>query len=364
MTKNMKKFNTILIFLLFNCAIFAQIKENRLIVKSYRARSSTTVEVSNKYGKIQIINWTKDSVRIEVSQNVQASTVEKLNNLKENISYDFVGNDYYITARTNFGSNYNSFLRDLAQFAESLISTDTKATIDYTIYMPEYLNLKITNKFGDIYIDEISGNVDINLSNGNLKAVELKGNSNINLTMSDADIKTLLNARLNTNYANLNINKSNDLNIDSKISTIRIEDIDILKLVSRKDKIYVNQLSQLFGEAYFSNIWLYNLDTKANFKVKYSNMNLESVKKGFKVIDFTSEYTDFNMFFEPGSSYSLDIVHKKSFVKYPSEISDLKVEPINVQNGEYTIFGTVGRGNAESKLRIQAVSGNINIFQK
>ncbi len=48
--------------------------------------------------------------------------------------------------------------------------------INYMVYVPAHMDVVLNNKFGDIYMDDLDGQVDIELSNGVLKANRLEGN--------------------------------------------------------------------------------------------------------------------------------------------------------------------------------------------
>ncbi|MBN2521515.1 MAG: hypothetical protein JXB17_13465 [Bacteroidales bacterium] len=338
--------------------------ENSHIVKSYKVNTSSTIEVYNKYGKLHVVTWDKDSVKFEVNLTVKSSSKSKLEKVRDNITFDFTGTEYFITAKSIFGSKYNSFFNDLADFAGSFMTSDNQVEINYTILLPEYVNIKLNNKFGDIYIENVIGDISISLSNGDLKGGNFEGNTNIQLLMGNGEINSLKNGKIYTSYSDLNIKTIDQINIDSKLSRINIDKSNIIRLDSKKDKIYVNELSQLFGEAYFSDIWIYNLNTKANFNMKYGNMNLETIKKEFKFIDFKSEYTDINLFFQSGSAYDVDITHKGTYLRYPEEIAQLKEETINEEDSEFYTFGKIGNAETASKLKINALKGNINIFHK
>ena len=48
-----------------------------------------------------------------------------------------------------------------------------RVEINYYINVPEYLNLKIENKYGDVYMEEYNGDFSVSVSNGSFKANSL-----------------------------------------------------------------------------------------------------------------------------------------------------------------------------------------------
>ena len=133
-------------------------------VRNYPANTQTSVEVTNKYGKINIITWEKDSVRIEVDLRISTNNYQKTQKLKNNISFELSSTNNFIVAKTNFASSAGV----ISDFVDAFIPSN-QVVINYMIYLPTNINLKVTNKFGDIYIDDFKGDLDISLSNGDLK---------------------------------------------------------------------------------------------------------------------------------------------------------------------------------------------------
>jgi len=154
-----------LVLFLYPGGIRAQVYSDRK-VRNFKVTEKTTVEVSNKYGKIHVVTWKKDSARFEVDLRISTNSYQKMDKLRSNIGFDFSGSKSYVKAKTDF-SNQAGVISD---FVDAFIPSN-QVTINYMVYVPEYVNLKIENKFGDIYIDDYNGNLQIELSNGNFSMI-------------------------------------------------------------------------------------------------------------------------------------------------------------------------------------------------
>ena len=53
------------------------------------------------------------------------------------------------------------------------------------------VKLELNNKFGDVYVAERSATTRLDISNGNLKVEDLKGEVSLNLKFCEADINSL-----------------------------------------------------------------------------------------------------------------------------------------------------------------------------
>ena len=175
---------------------FAQMfTEEKKIVKSFKINTSTTVEVTNKYGRIQIIPWDKDSVSFEIDLFIKSDNLSRLQKVKNGIDFEFVNTKYYVLAKTNFENQYNGFISELKElskdFTEIFSGAQYQVKINYLVMIPEYINIKVENKYGDVYTDNLKGDLTLDVSNGNFKANSLSGNNNIYLKFGNASINSM-----------------------------------------------------------------------------------------------------------------------------------------------------------------------------
>ncbi len=344
----------VLLTLFFASAIRAQLYTKK-ITKSYRINSSTTIDIFNKYGKVHVVTWDTDSVRFEVNLRIQANSGSKLRKMKDNISFDFTGTEYYVIAKTRLGPKSGGLFTDLMDIAESLITSENSVTIDYLVFMPEYASLKIENKFGDIYTDDLKGNVDIVLSNGDLKSNRFDGNTVIKISAGDAVVNSIDNGKLSVSYSDFQIKDADRLNIESRSSRINIEKVNFLKINSRRDKIYIPLINNLYGESYFSDFTIQKLNNELNYNFKYGNLSVALINHSFSFININSEYTDLDLIFEKESSYELDISHHQDVIlHYPTRIAKTEEKVLNEEEKLLLTYGRVGYKTSSSKLKINA----------
>ncbi len=349
-----KIFGLILVFMITAVPLMSQ-QYSKRIVKSFKVNNSTTVDIFNKYGKIHIVTWEKDSVKFNIDLSIKASSDSKLNKLKNNIDFDFTGSAYYVIARTKVGKNTNSVFNDLADIYSSIISKDNWATIDYLVMMPKHINLKVENKFGDIYIDDFDGNINVKLSNGEIKANSLNGNSVIDISTGDGLVNQIKDGKLVISYSDFHVREVDRLSVESRSSRINIEQADFLKLTSRRDKIDLPDVSELYGESYWSDFTIHHLRNELNFNMNSGNLSVDAIQKGFSFIQVISEYTDFDLVFEKGSAYLIDITHHEDvMLSYPRQLSNLQTKVISEDDKQKLTYGKIGSAGSESKVKISA----------
>ena len=133
----------------------------------------TTLDVSNKYGTIQITPWNKDSAYIRAEIKAYSKDRSKINKMFDGINVNISGSKYIVRAQTEFSSNINTLFESFKGMTNKIISYDSHIEINYYINIPEYLNLKIENKYGDLYMENCSGEFRISISNGSFTANSL-----------------------------------------------------------------------------------------------------------------------------------------------------------------------------------------------
>lgn len=366
------KFKNLAIFILFIFLAtdgFAQLYSETINkTKSYKVSAVTTVEITNKYGKIHVHTWEKDSVRFDIEVIIEADTRTKFDKLKEGIDFQFTGTEYYIMAKTDIETKYTSLLDELKgltnEISDMFSSNESDLKIHYNVYIPEYVNLDINNKYGDVYMNTHKGDFSLELSYGDFKANKLLGSTVLEVSFGDCFVYEVNNAKLTLNYSEVQIKKAKQLNINSKSSKLDLDDIEVLKIISKRDKFYIDHISDIFGETSFSEFWVYNLNSQVNLNMRYGHLKLESIKDSFTYITLTSRYTDLDFFIASTASFSYEILEKNASLLIPPNAN--KNEDVIMEESSKLIkhTGTVGKIPPKSQIKIDADSGFINIYRQ
>lgn len=365
--KKVKVYMVLLGLLTMNMFVSAQtFTENKNILRSFKVYAGTILEINNKYGKIELSTWNKDSVRIEANLSIKANSTSKLMKLRNTINFDFSATSHYIVAKTVFGGSGNSVLNELRDLAESIVSGGSEVKIDYTVTTPKNINLRLTNKYGDVYADDIQGDIQIIVSNGGLKANDLSGNVSVDLAFGDGYVNKIEQGRISLSYANFSLKEAGRLTLDSKSSKPSIENVESLKIQSRRDKLHLGVVKNLLGESYFSDIYVSTLSEELNVNTKFGHLTIDNIKRQFSFVSVTSELTDMDFYFERSNTFQFDITYfKDAFVHLPKEAVKAEEKTASSDLSQRLIFGHVGSAESNSKIKIVASKkAMINLFIK
>jgi hypothetical protein len=100
--------------------------EMRSFMKTVHAGKETSLEVSNKYGTVQITPWNKDSVSVRAEVKAFASSQSKLGKMFDGITVNISETSYLIRAQTDFTQNISMLFENFKGMTSKLISYDSR----------------------------------------------------------------------------------------------------------------------------------------------------------------------------------------------------------------------------------------------
>lgn len=336
------------------------------ITKSFAVNKDCNIQLSNKYGDINIITWDKDSANFTIQIKVTGNDSADAEKLLKSIDVSFTNTPYYLVAKTVFTDNKSRIMSDIADFTNSLFNKGKNVEIKYMVSIPQTASLKAENKFGNVYTTNHSGNVNFIVSNGDLKANDLTGNdTKLDISFGNAVINSITNGRLKTAYSEMELKTAGKLSIEGKSTKHTISKAGALNINSKRDKYYIDTAGAVTGQSDFSYINVYYLQENIFIKSLYGEINLTDIAGDIKYIDINSDYTDIITYFRKSSSVSLNLICRKTVLSYPSAISGIKKTVTNEKTGEFNAAGTLGSGAQPLiPVQINAVSGKITLNVK
>lgn len=339
--------------------------EKRVQGKSFKLKSGIMIQVSNKYGNVNIMPWDKDSVRFEVSIAAQSKQASRVAKILSSIDCEMISTASFISATTVFHDNSATFWKDVVSYAGKVVNTSNNLQIDYTVYMPLANPLKVENKFGNIYMGNQKGNADLILSNGDLQARDFSGNLKLRLEFGSATIQNIERGQLDINYSDFSAQGIKNISISSRSSTFDIENAGQLDLASVRDKFSIRTCNSISGETSFSRIKINSLEASCTLNTKYGELKLNGIERNFRNIYIKSEYTDVLLGFDPPASFSADLQYdSKTTLNFPPQVNSLlKKEILNAKYEIMKSSGDIGKSTG-AQLTVSMKSGSLSLLNK
>ncbi len=350
------------ILLLLCFSVKAQFTETRESVKRFAIRPETRIDITNKYGRIELNTWAKDSVVIKFRMEINEKKPDKLAKTLETLDFDVSNSQYYLVVKTQVDKNRSQIENELQRFKETLLQTNGSIRIDLTVWLPDNHELRLENKFGDIIMGDYKGETQISLSNGKLKTGDLEKRSTLNLNFADAQFNNLTNSRIISNYSDIEVKNSGTLRLESKSSTIEVLNSEDLSIDSRRDKIRIRLADRIDAYGSFTQYRISEMKNKANFRLSYGSLEIEKVLNSFSNIYIDSRSASLNLYFQPDAKFNFEITETKTDLKLDREMRVENKEVIDAKEGKNRHTGYFGKKMKEDQLIINAVAGETNIL--
>ncbi len=358
-------FSLVLLFSLIAGVMQAQtFEKSKRLSRSFPVGSDTEVEMFNKYGNVHIVTWEKDSVRFDINLMVKGAKQAKVDKTFSLIDFDFESTKYYIITKTVFEGN--SFWNDVTDIGSSFFGSNTKTKVDYTVYLPENIKLKLTNKYGSVYLADYSGKLFVNISNGDFKAHDLTGQTTIVSEFGNCDVGKVKHGNLTVSYGDFYLEEAGYLKIKGKSSSFHLSKVDELEMDSKRDKFFIDELAVLRGSAYFSRIELGIIDEVLDLSTKYGDLQIKSFGDKCDFFKLKTDDTDVTLHFTDSKQYKLSILaNDETKIYYASTITNIKSQKIDDDKNLIRVDCVVGNNDKLTvPINIESVAGSLSLKRK
>ena len=351
-----RKLPGLIVLILLSITLHAQ-DNNCNFRKSFHSPNGSFLNITNKYGDIEIITAGNDSINICATITIKQKDpvlAEKSISLI-NTELTKIGDTVY--AATSFDDKF---------FSAAYNKGRSGFSVDYSVRVPRGINLRVNNVFGDVYIDSNDSFVDINVSHGNINATSLsRGNSK--------PVNSIYNA-----YGNINIDEANWLSVTTKncpmvqirkaravllfsqFSKIETGDINSLVCDSKYDSYNFESVKNLVLETNSTAIEIGSLTGQLVAETRYGSMNVKKICKGFTSVDLNNYRTPVMLEIEEGAGFNADIYVSGTLVNMPSDQPQLVTR--SPADKTTTISGIWGKEQAVSPVvKIRAEAGRLEI---
>ena len=335
------------------------------IKKEYAISADGEILIDNKHGKVDILTWDKNRVKVDVKITVYTSSQSGATRVFNKIKLDFDNTTTSVSAITNIIESSNWWTDWL------WASSKDKFSIDYEVYLPKTSNLKLRNRHGNVTLAALKGPVDLDLAYCNLEVAEIEEDFSLKFAYGNSNVMGTNNATLNIKCGKLKLNKARDVELVSSYSKIEIEKADDINCSSLHDTYLIGEVREFRNQGKYDNITIayakkvkstsvyteINIEkiaSSVDLDLKHGQANIVMVSKDFSELILKGSYADYKIAVEDGANYKLDASSNNAGIRFPKK---MKVVYENDKNNNYAIEGYVGK-QAHSKAVIKAKVSN------
>ncbi len=341
-----------------------KLERERKVSDRFPVNANTTLTIANKFGKVHINTNNSREILVEAVITAKANTPEAVAKTLERVQIDITRGDNLKFVTKIDEKAENSWSNGVSMFnsKDKVKVKDKKSQefeINYTISMPENVPLTLSNKFGDAYVGNHKGRLDVQVGYGNLKLQRVEGAQKkyVKVSFGKGELDFIQQGDVVVSYSSMNMERAGAINLTSSFSDVTLKEAQSIQLANKYGSLTIDKVGSMEGRTSFSKFNLGSLEKSMDITTKYdSPFNIKSVSSNFESIDIEGQFAKTEVGFAPGASFSFDVdVNFANFKNYLNN-SNLSKEIKTHTSASYE--GTVGNGG-NAQVNINSKYGNI-----
>jgi hypothetical protein len=327
------------------------------IKKEYAVNPNTRLEVFNKYGNVDITSRNDAVLSIQVVIKVDVRDQQRADDLFGMIKIDITQEGDLIKAVTDIGEDFGRYFKGF--------NTDNGGLeINYRISMPASVPVNLSNKYGNVFIDELTSTSTIDVKYGKLTANKILHDSKepltkVYLSYSNGTIQETRWIELDIKYSKINITQCKALAVLSKYSKVFVNNASSVVSESKYDTYEIGKLNNFITTASYGHFTIQELSGKLQVDSKYTDVIIDRIPVSFEGVKITNSYGTCKLGIDPAAAYKLNAYTKYCNIVYPE--NNAKVNRFN-ENNEMKVNGVIGNAqNAKAEVNVTSHYGNIRL---
>jgi hypothetical protein len=254
---------------------------------------------------------------------------------------------------------------DFGRYFKGFNSDNGGLEINYKISMPATVPVNLSNKYGNVFIDELTATSTIDVKYGNLTANKILHDSKepltkVYLSYSHGTVQETRWIELDIKYSKISITQSKALAVLSKYSKVFVTNASSIVSESKYDTYEIGRLNNFITTAAYGHFAIKELTGKLQVDSKYTDVIVDQIPATFEGIKVTNSYGTCKFGIDPAASYKLYAYTKYCNITYPE--NNARVNRFN-ENNEMKVDGVVGNAqNAKADVNVTSHYGNIRLI--
>ena len=339
------------VFILCNQSIAKgrdDVERSKRIEKSYTVGTQHLLDITNKFGRVHVNTWNKSQVEVKIEVIARGRNEERAQIILDQIDVSIIDSGNLLKFVTELKGNMNN-------------KNSETFEINYLVNMPSMNALNLKNSFGETYLADFAGNLDLDVSYGELKADRLTGTSNVKISFGDGEIDLMKSGDLTINYSDVEIEELGNVKLEQGYSDVSIERANSLNLNSKYGDLSIGELVSVVGYVGFSEFSLDKLYSSMELETAYSGgFKVSEVSKDFKKILLKGKFGTFKIGIEKGSNATFEADLKFCDLNYSGIELDFSYKVKEDFKSEYK--GKIGNGSG-GKISVTSSYGDVKFYE-
>lgn len=328
------------------------------VSKEFKVSANANLEIDNSYGNVDITTWDQNRVVIEVIIKVNGNDEDKVEDKLEDINIEFNQSASGVKAKTHFSRESKSWWKNIFDGFDNV-----NMEVNYIIRAPETNNIDISNDYGGIYVDKLTGNAKISCDYGKIDIGELRGKANyLNFDYTrNSKIGYVKNVDINADYSDYEIEEAENIIINADYSNSKIQKAVNLEFNCDYGSINIGKVKNLKGDGDYLTTKINRIFNTLELNQDYGSVSIEKIIKGTKNVSINTDYAGVKMGYDNEMSFKFDIKTSYGSIK---GMDDLEIEKRKNASTSESISGTYGSGGNAATISITTRYGSVNLTKQ
>ena len=343
------------------------------INRSFPLSMDGQVELSNKYGRINIRTWDKEEVKIDVKIVVQSRDEDEANEVFDRISINFYDTDDLVKAYTEIGTNGSK--SSWWGWLKSWGNDSREFKIYYEVVMPYQADLSTEARYCDVRATDLSGDTkwnvkygalvaghlnnqaDVTIGYGSAEIAKISGEAKFDISYSELEVDEAAMVKLRARYSEIDIDKANNVDLDARYSEVQLGASKEVIVDAGYGDVDIESATVVRANSNYTSYEIGNVTEEVDIDTDYGNVEVGPLAPGFRLVRVRGGYSSIDVRIDRTAGYSVDLNSTYAGIDYPEGLDLTRKEKDGNTN---KIIGTKA-GKGKGRVEITSRYGGIDV---
>ena len=304
-------------------SIHAQETLTKTIEKTFKLTNTGELQLNNKYGNVIINGWEENNAKVTIDVKVTNKKKDNAKTFIDRIKANIRTASNYVSIESEISEENTSFFSRYFNKLNPFEFDKGNVEINYTIYLPVNAEIDVTNKFGDIIIDNWTGKLNAIIEHGDLWINDNVSNANIDMKFGKIRSKSIAYGTINLKNGDIVIENSQNLLLVTSGSNIEIDAVTDLEITSSKDEIVIQNVDNIKGTLKFSNAKINTVKDKIYLTMDVSELRVSKMTNPNPIVEINQESSEVHIGIT-NLSFNFKANLEEGLLRLPKSFSNIK----------------------------------------
>ncbi len=354
------QFKTLIVLFMLPLFITAADKEGKgkytkkkTINKEYSVSSNAVLSVDNSYGNIDVVTWNENRIVFEITITTTGNNEEKVQERLDNITVDFEASSSNVSAKTKFNNKSKSWWSWKGK-------NKVNMKVNYIVKIPITNSVALNNDYGNINVDKLEGQANLNCDYGKITTKELLAEHNsINFDYSKGCyFEYIKSGKINADYSEFTISKANTISINADYTNSKIETAEDVAYNCDYGNMTIDKANNITGNSDYLTTIIGDVYKNIALKADYGAIKINNITQNAGNVTIKSDYVGIKIGFASAYNFNFEIDLDYGSLKGSDEL-EFSTKKENGSGKYYR--GHYGNASSGNTIKIESDYGSVSL---